>query len=76
MMLKICRGACTKRTRFAHGRYSVKANNGKNSKKRTDIMRACAARGPPPLLIDVDVEDEDPVDVTTGTMLVTDAVPD
>jgi hypothetical protein len=39
-------------------------------------MSACAARGPPPLLTDVEVEDEDPVDVTTGTMLVTDAVPD
>jgi hypothetical protein len=48
------------------------------SKKRTDMTIACAERGPSPLLVvvDVDEEDEDPDDVATGTMLVTDAVPD
>jgi hypothetical protein len=47
------------------------------SKKRTDMTIACAERGPSPLLVVVDVdEDEDPDDVATGTMLVTDAVPD
>lgn len=48
------------------------------SKKRIDMMTACAERGPLPLLVVVvvDEEDEDPDDVATGTMLVTDAVPD
>jgi hypothetical protein len=42
------------------------------------MMMACAERGPSPLLlvVVVDEDDEDPVEVATGTMLVIDAVPD
>lgn len=42
------------------------------------MISAWADRAPSldPLLVVVDVEDEDPVEVATGTMLVTDAVPD
>jgi hypothetical protein len=80
MMLRTCRGAWMKRTRFAVGRYSVKANPGKRIKKSIDMMTPCAARAPffgPPLLDEDELEeDDDPDEVAMGTMLVTDAVPD
>jgi hypothetical protein len=77
-MLRIWRGAWTKRTRLAHGRYSVRANNGKKSRNRIDMTTPWAWRAPSllPLLLVVDEEEEDPEDVGTGTRFVTDAVLD
>lgn len=77
-MLRICKGACTKRTRFAHGRYKVNANNGNKNRKRIDMINPWASRAPSlgPELLVVDEEEEDPEDVANGTRLTTDDVLD